>query len=145
MLGLGSNGESDGSKKKELLCLLSFFTNQKGVALEFHSWGARGRTGDRRGGDGTQPRVAARRGRSISGVGGGRMGGTNSSQNLANGRDLIKVGWINEGGRKHQQKTWLGKEPKHRVFAASLHLDQCLWGPFYPLPSGPLPLPPGPH
>ena len=71
--------------------------------IESHSWGARGRAGDRRGGNGAQHRLAARGGRSIFGVGGGRVSRTSFSQNLAHSRNVINDGWINEGGKKPQK------------------------------------------
>ena len=82
-----------------------FFMIQKGVPLKSYSWGARGSGVARGGGNGTQPTVAAIRGRSISDVGGGRVSRTDSTQNLAYGRRLINIKRINEQGGKHQQKT----------------------------------------
>lgn len=122
--------------------------NPEGVPLESHSWGARRSGGDREGGNGTQPRVAAARGKSISDVGEGRVRRTGSSWNPAHGRSLPSLAWV-----------LTEEESKNRSLAGegSAHCTAC-WQMFFPLPawrallwpfcllpSAPFPRPPVPH
>lgn len=103
---MGSNREREMAVKKGTSLspfLLRIPEGGSHSRIESHSWGAKGRAVDRGAGNGTQHRLAARGGRNISGVGGGRVSRTSFSQNLAHSRNLVKVGWINEGGKKPQK------------------------------------------
>jgi len=103
---VGSNREREMAVKKGTSLspfLLQIPEGGSPSRIESHSWGAKGRAVDRGAGNGTQHRLAARGGRNISGVGGGRVSRTSFSQNLAHSRNLVKVGWINEGGKKPQK------------------------------------------
>lgn len=91
--------------KKGTSRLLSFFTFQKGGHIPELSLipGVPEAEQVTEGEEMALNTQAARGGRSISGVGGGTVSRTSFSQNPAHSRNLINVGWINEGGKRPQK------------------------------------------